>query len=681
MSRPFIRLFSLFAAVLLADSVGAADYHVAKSGNDGNFGTESQPLLTIQRAADAAQSGDRVIVHAGVYRERIVPPRGGEPGRPIVYEAAPDEVVALKGSDVWTPRWKQTPGTNVFYAQPDSGLFTDTGYVDGGDPYEIDMAWHADRPPLPTPSGRLTLGQVFVDGRMFDEVCTPAEVAGREASWCYDRSTRGIHVHFPSPAPEQHVVELTTRRGVFRPLRKGLGHIVLRGFFIEHCGNQFPSDFWREEANYQSGMVGTRGGHHWRIENNVIRYAKGIGLTFGNPGRYGSVDNERPRQPAWRGTSGHHVIRNNVFFANGCIGAMGAFHENVTFTGNVFLKNNILQNRSPETGGIKTHNAHDLVIEQNLFLDNDCEGIWIDNTVRNARVSRNAIVNSNGVAMFFEMDDSTGQDASVFDNNVIFGVRKSIKGASYAFKHTAGVYLYDFGGLVCTHNLIAGTQQGFYARKGGTARKGPPSNISVVNNLFADNRRWQVALPWDWTEDDTGARDNRCDCNIYQGTRDFVLHTFGHLAYRRFRDPDADIMLSQRKLQAAIEAAWASAAPDKPSLSRPFEDENRGYYVDFDQWRRLREFDDASRFAPEIDLQLDRNTLTLEITMDQTIDQVAATNELGGTTIEVDYFGRPIGETSRVGPFQQLAPGPNRFPLVSEEMLTRLGCADMDAGR
>ena len=105
--------------------------------------------------------------------------------------------------------------------------------------------------------------------------------------------------------------------------------------------------------------------------------------------------------------------------------------------------------------------------------------------------------------MFFEMDDYTGQDASVFDNNVIFGVRKSIKGASYAFKHTAGVYLYDFGGLVCTHNLIAGTQQGFYARRGGTARKGPPSNISVVNNLFADNRRWQVALPWDWTEDDT----------------------------------------------------------------------------------------------------------------------------------------------------------------------------------
>ena len=53
----------------------------------------------------------------------------------------------------------------------------------------------------------------------------------------------------------------------------------------------------------------------------------------------------------------------------------------------------------------------------------------------------------------------------------------------------------------------------------------------------------------------------------------------------------------------------------------------------------------------------------------QTIDQVAATDELGGRTIEVDYFGRPIRDTSRVGPFQQLAPGPNRFPLVSEEML------------
>ena len=44
-------------------------YHVSKTGSDRNPGTEAAPFLTIQRAADAAQAGDRVVVHGGVYRE------------------------------------------------------------------------------------------------------------------------------------------------------------------------------------------------------------------------------------------------------------------------------------------------------------------------------------------------------------------------------------------------------------------------------------------------------------------------------------------------------------------------------------------------------------------------------------------------------------------------------------
>lgn len=45
-------------------------------------------------------------VHAGTYRESINPPRGGESNtRRIVYQAAPGEVVEIKGSEIikgWT---------------------------------------------------------------------------------------------------------------------------------------------------------------------------------------------------------------------------------------------------------------------------------------------------------------------------------------------------------------------------------------------------------------------------------------------------------------------------------------------------------------------------------------------------------------------------------------------------
>ena len=56
----------------------AKEYHVAKIGNDANPGTIEAPLHTIQAAANLAQPGDVITLHAGVYRERITPPKGGE---------------------------------------------------------------------------------------------------------------------------------------------------------------------------------------------------------------------------------------------------------------------------------------------------------------------------------------------------------------------------------------------------------------------------------------------------------------------------------------------------------------------------------------------------------------------------------------------------------------------------
>ena len=52
-------------------------YHVSKAGSDHSPGTEAAPFLTIQKAAEEAQSGDKVVVHEGVYREWIKPRNGG----------------------------------------------------------------------------------------------------------------------------------------------------------------------------------------------------------------------------------------------------------------------------------------------------------------------------------------------------------------------------------------------------------------------------------------------------------------------------------------------------------------------------------------------------------------------------------------------------------------------------
>ena len=94
---------ALLALVLAWTSASAADFHVAVTGNDTAPGTTQLPLRTIQHAADLAQPGDTVTVHAGIYRERVDPPRGGESdAKRITYQVAPGERVEIRGSEVVT---------------------------------------------------------------------------------------------------------------------------------------------------------------------------------------------------------------------------------------------------------------------------------------------------------------------------------------------------------------------------------------------------------------------------------------------------------------------------------------------------------------------------------------------------------------------------------------------------
>ncbi|MEN3358005.1 MAG: hypothetical protein V7637_1987, partial [Mycobacteriales bacterium] len=51
--------------------------HVATSGSDSGDGSADRPYRTINRAAELAQPGDSVVVHAGEYREWVRPRRGG----------------------------------------------------------------------------------------------------------------------------------------------------------------------------------------------------------------------------------------------------------------------------------------------------------------------------------------------------------------------------------------------------------------------------------------------------------------------------------------------------------------------------------------------------------------------------------------------------------------------------
>ncbi len=162
-------LIRFMTATALATTAHAAEFHVAVSGNDSNPGTAAAPVRTIQYAASLAQPGDVITVNAGVYRERVNPPRGGESdARRIVYQAAAGETVEIKGSEVITnwvrvqdDVWKATLPNSFF------GSFNPYSDVIHGDWFMPKGRQHH--------TGAVYLnGQWLIEAAKLDEVLMPA---------------------------------------------------------------------------------------------------------------------------------------------------------------------------------------------------------------------------------------------------------------------------------------------------------------------------------------------------------------------------------------------------------------------------------------------------------------------------------------------------------------------------
>jgi hypothetical protein len=175
MNRMKVVVFSFSCILALALTAPAAELHVAKSGADANAGSQAAPLRTIQRAADLAQPGDVVTVHAGVYRERVTPPRGGtSDAKRIVYQAAAGEQVVITGSEP-AKGWQKVAGDTWKLTLPNSSFGKFNPYSDliHGDWFGANGRQHHT-------------GAVFLDGHWlieaarFDEILKPA---GKRPMW------------------------------------------------------------------------------------------------------------------------------------------------------------------------------------------------------------------------------------------------------------------------------------------------------------------------------------------------------------------------------------------------------------------------------------------------------------------------------------------------------------------
>jgi hypothetical protein len=140
----------IIAVLLAVHALHAVEYHVAVDGKDAGTGSSASPLRSIQAAADRAKAGDLVTVHAGIWRETVVPANSGEVGRPITFQAAQGEVVVIDGTEpvagwkAWKDGIEQAPMAGDWFSRATPG--------DGVNLYDPQVHNQAD--------------QILVDGMM-----------------------------------------------------------------------------------------------------------------------------------------------------------------------------------------------------------------------------------------------------------------------------------------------------------------------------------------------------------------------------------------------------------------------------------------------------------------------------------------------------------------------------------
>lgn len=84
-------VFGLLCAI--APIAESKTYYVSRTGSDNFSGLETEPFLTIQKAADLMVPGDTVMVQAGTYPERVSTRRTGTEGKLISFQANGEVVV------------------------------------------------------------------------------------------------------------------------------------------------------------------------------------------------------------------------------------------------------------------------------------------------------------------------------------------------------------------------------------------------------------------------------------------------------------------------------------------------------------------------------------------------------------------------------------------------------------
>ena len=493
-------------------------------------GSKEKPFATIGKAAAIAEAGTRVLIAPGEYRECVRPAFGGTDASHMVsYEADGGEVI-IKASEKVTDF---EPSTDYRIGKGPQGetpviwqhAFAED-YFRGYNPFGVINAIHekewlryarVDQQSSMVPY-MMRRGMVFVDGEPLKQVQLYRLMADEPGTYWVEED--GMKVHFRLPddgTPEGHLIEMSCREQCFFPAKPFTSYIRVKGLTFLHAANGAPVP--------QRGALSCWRGHHWIIEDCVIRDANALGLDVGNEGW--SLKREEGQK------IGYAVVRGCIIDRCGVCGIAGIGASYCLFEDNLISRTGWQHMEYGwEASALKLHDCKDSLFRRNIFRDSDnCDGLWLDCNNYNDRITQNLFLNicSPHAMIFMECNRGLREPQEILiDNNVLWGSRdyeprkeqkktitidsthwnepfelstpigEGIAGYGSDDMHIANNLIGDCDGFGYSQNIIRGRM---HDGRGGTSR-----NSVVRNNVFYQCRSGAVRLP---------NHDNHFDGNYY----------------------------------------------------------------------------------------------------------------------------------------------------------------------
>ena len=609
-------------------------YFVDAAAETSGDGSERNPFQTIQQAADTAEPGDRIRIHAGTYRECVKPAKGGSgPEKMITYEAYGDGPVLIKASEE----------VHGFQRSEDYRIGNDNDgtepviwkcsfsedFFKGYNPFGVVNCIHekewlrytrVDQKSSLVPYF-LRRGNVFVDGKPLIQVQLYRLMQNTPGSYWVEEDGMAIHFRLPDNGNANgHVIEVSNREQCFCPKEWFVSYIKVKGLTFLHAANGAPVP--------QKGALSAGRGHHWVIEDCVVQYANCLGIDIGNEGW-------SLKTPDDMCGKGYAVVRRTQILDCGVCGLAGIGTAYSLIEDNLFARiGGLHMEYGWEASALKFHRCVDTVFRRNIFRDCDqCDGLWLDCDNYNDRITSNLFLNilSPHSMLFLECNRGMSKPQEILiDNNIFWNspeYEAPEKGKAtitidsthwnepFDLSTPIGEAIAGYGtdDMTVVNNLIAnvdgfGLSQNIIRGRMANGRGGTSRNNVVLNNLFYDCRSGAVRLP---------THDNTFEGNYYSKVRPgFLVLTY--------------------------------PAPTEQ--------------LDLIAWRRFEKQDIHGGYvALKIELNDQDYTLTVSrdmkrIAWDQEGNEAetfsAMERQMPYTVVDTDYFGNPIEGKRVPGPFQ-----------------------------